>query len=280
MKPANSFDDLYKQISLRKGPFLLVFFVIVTLSYGVLFAIDFTPEDKVTEDAESAQGFTSRVENVVNLINGGLLPKAAEPSTDPGLEVVIPEGAEGETETDAPIEPEEETEGQSEEGENEPLPVDDQPIRETSRDALPVSITFESLGNRTVPVRNPASRTIAALDNALLSGAVRHPDSADLKNTGNIFILGHSSYLPNVLNKNFQAFNGLQNMTWGDVIRVRSADTEYVYQVDRVYKAKASEVSVPVNTGKAKLTLATCNSFASKDDRFIVEASLVSTRAL
>lgn len=146
-------------------------------------------------------------------------------------------------------------------------------------DPLPVSITFDSL-DKTVTVLNPTSRKVADLDNALLSGVVRHPDSADFANTGNIFILGHSSYLPNVFNKNFQAFNGIQNLTWGDTIRLRSSDTEYVYQVERVYKAKTSDVTVPVTSGEAKLTLATCNSFGTKDDRFIVEASLISKKSL
>ncbi|MEZ4200359.1 MAG: hypothetical protein R3B69_02060 [Candidatus Paceibacterota bacterium] len=43
--------------------------------------------------------------------------------------------------------------------------------------------------------------------------------------------------------KNFQAFNGLQELTWGDEIRVTSGDTAYVYQVDRVYKASATNGS-------------------------------------
>lgn len=144
-------------------------------------------------------------------------------------------------------------------------------------EALPISITFDTLEGKTVKVLNPTSRAIADLDEALLSGVVRHPDSADFSDVGNVFILGHSSYLPNVFNKNFQAFNGLQNLTWGDTIRVRSNDTEYIYSVDRVYKATASALEVPNSRGEAKLTLATCNSFGSKDDRFIVEASLVNS---
>jgi LPXTG-site transpeptidase (sortase) family protein len=109
---------------------------------------------------------------------------------------------------------------------------------------------------------------------------VRHPDSADFKNVGNIFILGHSSYLPNVVNKSFQAFNGIQKMTWGDKIRLQSADTEYIYRVEKVYKTKASDAVVPPTPGKARLTLATCNSFGSKDDRFVVEAVLIDTKPL
>ncbi len=146
-------------------------------------------------------------------------------------------------------------------------------------DPLPVSIYFDTL-DKEVPVLNPASRSIVDLDEALLSGAVRHPDSATFSEDGNIFILAHSSYLPNVLNKNFQAFNGIQSLTWGDTIRLESGDTEYVYRVQKVYEAKASEVFVPDTPGEAKLTLATCNSFGSKDDRYMVEADLVSSRTI
>ncbi len=146
-------------------------------------------------------------------------------------------------------------------------------------DPYPVSITFDSL-NKTIAVLNPESRSVSALDTALLSGVVRHPDSADFERTGTMFLLGHSSYLPNVINKNFQAFNGIQKLAWGDVIRLRSADTEYVYHVDRTYEVKASDAEVEIEEGVAKLTLATCNSFGSKDDRFVVEATLVSKIAL
>lgn len=140
----------------------------------------------------------------------------------------------------------------------------------------PTKIIFDSL-DKEITVLNPESHDVADLDAALLSGVVRHPDSADLTSDGNIFILGHSSYLPTVFNKNFQAFNGIQNLVWGDTIRLQSEDTEYVYRVQKVYKAKASEVFVPQTPGKSQLTLATCNSFGSKDDRFMVESSLIET---
>lgn len=146
-------------------------------------------------------------------------------------------------------------------------------------DATPDVIIIDAL-DKTVPILNPTSRAIPDLDAALLSGAVRHPDSADFSADGNMFILGHSSYLPNVFNSNFQAFNGLQNLTWGDRIRVQSADTEYIYRVERVYQAKASELIVPHTPGEARLTLATCNSFGSVDDRHMVEAVLIDIRSL
>lgn len=143
---------------------------------------------------------------------------------------------------------------------------------------LPESITIEAL-NRTVPVLNPVSRSIADLDAALLKGVVRHPDSAALNQDGTVFLLGHSSYLPVVNNANYQAFNGIQNLKWGDIIRVRSADQEYVYQVERVYEARAEEVTVPIAGTGPRLTLATCDSFGSINDRYIVEAKLVETVA-
>jgi hypothetical protein len=146
-------------------------------------------------------------------------------------------------------------------------------------DALPQTITIDAL-DKTIKVLNPALDTIAALDAALLSGVVRHPGSATMAQEGNLFILGHSSYLPVVNNRAFQAFNGIQNLKWGDTIRLASNDIEYTYRVEKVYKAKASALTIPVaGTGK-RLTLATCNSFGSIDDRHIVEASLVSERVL
>lgn len=160
------------------------------------------------------------------------------------------------------------------ESDSEPV----QPIVEV--DPYPVSIIFDTLAGKTVPVLNPESRAVEALDTALLSGVVRHPDSADFERTGTIFLFGHSSYLPNVINKNFQAFNGIQKLVWGDTIRLRSSDTEYVYRVDRVYKASADDAEVKIEEGVNKLTLATCNSFGSKDDRFVVESTLIETKPL
>ena len=148
-----------------------------------------------------------------------------------------------------------------------------------SADTLPLVLTIATL-NRTVKVLNPASNSVAALDAALLEGVIRHPDSATFGEEGNMFIMGHSSYLPTVHNRNFQALNGIQNLKWGDTITLQSKNLAYTYKIEKTYKAKASGFTVPV-AGKGKtLTLATCNSFGSTDDRFIVEAELVSVRKL
>lgn len=131
-----------------------------------------------------------------------------------------------------------------------------------------------------VSVMNPQSRTVADLDAALKNGVVRHPDSADLRDNGHMFILGHSSYLPTVHNFNYRAFNGIQKLTWGDLIRVRSKDTEYVYRVTESYEVNARVGEIKLDHSTARLTLATCDSFGSVDDRFVVEAELIEETAL
>jgi sortase (surface protein transpeptidase) len=148
--------------------------------------------------------------------------------------------------------------------------------REQDRTPLPHTLVIDAL-DRELPIQNPESRLVADLDAALLTGVVRHPDSATLATEGTMFILGHSSYLPKVNNRFFQAFNGIQTLEWGDTIRLYSDDTEYIYEVERVYEAKASELVVPIATAGQRLTLATCDSFGSADDRFIVEATLLTT---
>jgi LPXTG-site transpeptidase (sortase) family protein len=229
MSPQNSFFDA---VWSHKVPFAVAFFCVFTLSYGILFALDWLPEPKITDAAEATE-----VKTETASVGNNTEPVETTPVVNET--VVIPVAAIG----------------------------------------LPIEMTIPAL-DRTVKVLNPASRTIAALDEALLDGVVRHPDSAKLGEEGNVFILGHSSYLPNVFNKNFQAFNGIQNLKWGDTIELKSGEAIYIYRVDKVYKAKASAVTVPIGEPGKRLTLATCNSFGSTDDRFIVEAELIETKGL
>ena len=205
---------------------LTFFFVtvgVITLTYGLLFAIDFLPEKPETVDT-SDERITSEAENA-----------AYFPPIEIEAEAVNP---------------------------------------------LPTKIIFDSLDKKEVSVLNPEASDVASLDAALLKGTVRHPDSADFVNTGTMFILGHSSHLPVVHNKNFQAFNDIEKLEWGDTVRVQSADTEYVYRVDRVYEAKASDAEVPLQFEEARLVLVTCNTFGVKEDRYIVEAYLIEKKAL
>ncbi len=144
---------------------------------------------------------------------------------------------------------------------------------------LPVKIEIPAI-KLSVSVSNPDTTDVELLDNALLKGAVRYPTSAKLGEQGNVIIFGHSSYLPIVNNKNFKAFDGIQNLKQGDQINVSSDGHIYVYAVDTVVKASATDDSIPLTVTGSKLTLATCNSFGQKTDRFVVTATLVQTTSL
>jgi LPXTG-site transpeptidase (sortase) family protein len=227
----------------NKVSFFITFFVVFSLTYIVFVAIDFLPEAPTKTEV------------------------SADVVSDP-----VPENTGAETEV---------LEDDVEEEDQASLPIEESQ-ENTDRvegATLPLSITITKL-DKTIDVLNPVSRTIADLDTALLDGVVRHPDSATLAQDGNVFILGHSSYLPNVFNKNFQAFNGIENLEWGDVIEVASADRVYEYRVEKVYRARAQDVTVPIANTGSMLTLATCNSFGSVDDRYIVEAKQTSSRAI
>lgn len=216
-------STLFDEIWERRGVFFAVFFGIFIVSYGILFAIDFVPEEKGTK------GGTATSTGAVKVKETGQASTFVAPANEVAQypsRVIIPD------------------------------------------------IGIDSA------VLNPESRTIAALDEALLEGAVRHPDSADFKNTGTIFLFGHSSYLPVVRNKNFQAFNGIQKLEEGSVIRLESDNMAYTYRVESVEKVAASDTTVALDNSEERLILVTCNSFGSKDDRFVVKAKLVEKAAL
>lgn len=139
---------------------------------------------------------------------------------------------------------------------------------------LPISIEIPSVGV-SATIKNPESTDIKVLDRALETGAVRYPTSAKLGEEGNVVLFGHSSYLPVVHNEAFKAFNAIQNLEEGDHITVRSEGHVYVYAVDKVMEANAESAAIPLQVAGKRLTLATCDSFGSKADRFVVTATLV-----
>lgn len=149
----------------------------------------------------------------------------------------------------------------------------------TNESPTPVRVVIEAIGVD-VSVSSPTSTNVAVLDQALLKGAVRYPGSATLTENKNMLIFGHSSHLPVVHNKAFQAFNGLEKLKAGDVIKVESSTHAYFYHVSSVRLADASEVLVEFNTGAKKLTLSTCDTFGEKSERFVVEADFVAKAPL
>ncbi len=252
----NSFDELVEAVLARKVAFVIAFFVIFLLSYGLLAWLDFLPEPVKSD---------STVQTKVDELN-------SDNAYESGYEEALDKSS-AETVGILPASDIKVTEPVNEDEYNQSGQFS-QSVTE-----LPNQMIIDSLA-RQVKILNPDTRTVAGLDNALLSGVVRHPDSALLGQLGTVFLLGHSSYLPTVINKNFQAFNGIQNLKFGDLIKLNSDVNQYTYRVVKVYRAKATEVTVPIAGTEAKLVLATCNSFGSTDDRYIVEASLLSTEKL
>lgn len=162
--------------------------------------------------------------------------------------------------------------------ERTPQEVTPQAIKPSSVPAtqpiFPDRIIIEKL-NIDLPVDNPTSTNVVTLDEALHDAVVRYPGSGTLEGTTNVLIFGHSSYLPIVRNPLYKAFNGIQNLNYGDEIQVQSGNTTYVYKVFNVRKASAEEDEIPLQTGKRQITLLTCDSFGKKSDRFVVEAEFV-----
>jgi len=226
----------------QKTRFITTFFFVFLAMYIFLFIVDFLPEAPAEQTASEAAVELTETERDQMSDETDILQSVSE----------------------API--------------NIATAEESQPVTQAASQDLPVSMYIEKL-DRTIDVLNPQSRMIADLDTALLDGVVRHPDSAAPNQNGNVFILGHSSYLPNVFNSNFQAFNGIQNLEWGDAITLTSDDVVYTYRVEKVYKARASDVTVPIAGTSQMLTIATCNSFGSTDDRYIVEATLLRTES-
>lgn len=235
----------------RKIRFIATFFFVFLAMYIFLYIIDFLPEAPSDEVAQEKNAATELTETEREQMSDQTDVLQSVSETPLNIEM---------TEEQQP-----------------PSMATNTDIEPTTQD-MPVSMYIEKL-DRTVDVLNPQSRTIADLDTALLDGVVRHPDSAAPNQDGNVFILGHSSYLPNVFNRNFQAFNGIQNLEWGDTITLTSEGAVYAYRVEKVYKARASDVTVPIAGTSQMLTIATCNSFGSTDDRYIVEATLQTTEA-
>lgn len=158
-------------------------------------------------------------------------------------------------------------------------PIDAKPVVAPAPE-LPVSISIPKIA-LTASIENPQSSAIPVLDKALLSGAVRYPTSAKLGvEDGNVVLFGHSSYLPVVHNQAYKTFDGIQKLVAGDRIVVRSEKTTYVYVVRSMAKESAKNAVIPLSVKGRVLTLATCNSFGEKTDRFVVTADFVESHPI
>ena len=145
---------------------------------------------------------------------------------------------------------------------------------ETSAPPIPDRIIAPSIGLDTKIV-NPRSRDHAVLDSALLDGVVYYPGSGYLHEDANLLFFGHSSFLPIVRNENFKVFNRIKDLSIGDTIKVYSNGEQFAYKVISNVLAKESEIRVNFGAEKPTITLATCNSFGAREDRYVIRAELV-----
>ncbi len=160
---------------------------------------------------------------------------------------------------------------------SQPAAVADMPALEVPE--LPTKITIPAIG-LSAAISNPTTTNVGTLDADLLKGAVRYPTSAELGEQGNVVLFGHSSYLLIPGDDAYKTFDGIQKLKAGDTITVSSLTQEYTYRVRSVSKENTSDGVIPLSVSGRVLTLSTCNSFATKSDRFVVVADFVESHAI
>ncbi|MEX0933357.1 MAG: sortase [Candidatus Paceibacterota bacterium] len=149
---------------------------------------------------------------------------------------------------------------------------------ENSAPPIPDRLVAPSIGLDATIV-NPRSRDYAVLDTALLDGVVYYPGSGYLHEDANLLFFGHSSFLPIVRNENFRVFNRIKDLRIGDTVELYVDGNRFIYRVTSNVLAKESEVRVNFGAEKPTITLATCNSFGAKEDRYVIQAELVNDTA-
>jgi LPXTG-site transpeptidase (sortase) family protein len=119
---------------------------------------------------------------------------------------------------------------------------------------------------------------VNTLDNLLKSGPAHYINSADLGQAGNLIIFAHSSHLPIVINKMFQAFNKVPDLNAGDSITIVGSDGKnYLYSVVSVVKADVNN-GTTIDTSPThgtNLTLVTCDTLTGVSARFVLTATFV-----
>lgn len=143
----------------------------------------------------------------------------------------------------------------------------------TVKPGVPIRVQIPEVGVD-INIRNPESTNIAVLDNELRYGAVRYPGSGTPGN-GNMFIFGHSAEAFFVQNPAFKAFDGLKDLEKGDDVYIYTENQKHTYKVLKVELVSAERALVDFSGSKGMLTLSTCNTFGSPQERFVVEADYI-----
>ncbi len=143
-------------------------------------------------------------------------------------------------------------------------------INNPDTNLIPQKIEIPEIGVSSA-IYLPKSVDVATLDANLAKGAVYYPGSGTLQ-SGNMFLLGHSTNWKIVNNQAYKTFNGLDKLKIGDQIEITSNDKLYIYSVTSVIRASQDDVKVEFNKGSRMLTISTCDTFGKKQDRWVVEA--------
>jgi len=146
-------------------------------------------------------------------------------------------------------------------------------------DSRPVRIVIDAI-DLDGSINTPTNTDVETLDQALLSGVVHYPGSANLADAGNVFLFGHSTGFRVVQNEAFKAFNDLKHLKENDLIRVQSSSREYVYRVTSVSLVNTDDAFVDLSRTGRTLTLATCNVFGAKEERYVVKAEFIGDYAI
>ena len=151
--------------------------------------------------------------------------------------------------------------------------VNTQEATTTPTKAEPTEIKIPSIGLDSV-INNPTSNDNNILDNELTKGVVHYPGSG-YPGVGNMFLFGHSTGFKIVNNKAYQVFDNIKNLNTGDQIEVYADNKVYTYSVTSVKMENEYDALVDFSTNKNMLTMSTCDSFGTKEDRYVVTADYV-----
>ncbi len=138
---------------------------------------------------------------------------------------------------------------------------------------LPARIVISSIGVNSI-IQNTNSTQISILNELLTRGVVRYAGSGYLAQ-GNLFLFGHSTSLKIVNNQAYKAFNNLKNLKNGDLITVYSQTKKYTYAVTKVALVNSENSVVNLVVKKPTLTLSSCNTLGTKEERYLVEATYI-----
>lgn len=128
--------------------------------------------------------------------------------------------------------------------------------------------------NISTKIESPETTSVSVLDAALQRAAVYYQGSGT-PGSRNMLIFGHSTGFSVVRNPAYKVFNTIKNAKVGELVYVRTVSGIHTYKVTGVKRVSKYNTWIDFESSKAKLTLATCDSFGKASDRWVLEADYV-----